>query len=105
MLYDNHMLQPINITAREMARNYKSVIEQVHQTKQPVIVQSQDQGEVAIVPLEALEKLQQMKDQQSAQALLNLAQEAEALPAAPNAPTDVSTNHDYYAWEKDKLEQ
>lgn len=43
----------------------------------------------------------------SAQALLDLAKHAENLPSEPGEPTDVSNNHDYYAWggEKSKGEQ
>lgn len=34
----------------------------------------------------------------SAQALLNLAKLAEQIPSKTGTPTDVSENHDYYAW-------
>lgn len=34
----------------------------------------------------------------SAQALVNLARLAEQIPTEPGGPSDVSINHDYYAW-------
>ncbi len=34
----------------------------------------------------------------SAKALIELAKLAEQLPSEPGEPTDVSENHDYYAW-------
>lgn len=34
----------------------------------------------------------------SAQALLDFAKMAEEIPTLPGTPTDVSTNHNYYAW-------
>lgn len=34
----------------------------------------------------------------SAQALLDFSKMAEKIPTLPGTPTDVSTNHDYYAW-------
>lgn len=34
----------------------------------------------------------------SAQALLNMAKLAEKTPTKPGSPTDISENHDYYAW-------
>lgn len=34
----------------------------------------------------------------SAQALLDFSKIAEKIPTLPGTPTDVSENHDYYAW-------
>ena len=38
----------------------------------------------------------------SGQALLNLAKLAEQMPTKPGAPTDISENHDFYAWGGEK---
>ncbi len=38
----------------------------------------------------------------STQALLNLAKLAEQIATKPGTPTDISENHDYYAWGGEK---
>jgi predicted DNA-binding protein len=38
----------------------------------------------------------------SAQALLDLAKLGEQIPTKPGTPTDISINHDYYAWGGEK---
>ncbi len=49
---------------------------------------------------EGLERLHPKSS--SAQALLDLAKMAEKFPTRPGDPTDISTNHDYYAWGGEK---
>ena len=45
---------------------------------------------------EGLERIYPKSD--SAQALLDFSKKAENIPTPPGSPTDVSVNHDYYAW-------
>lgn len=51
---------------------------------------------------EGLKKTQTIKSN-SANALVELAKMADKLPSDPNDPKDLSINHNYYAWGKDKL--
>lgn len=90
------------ITPREIARNYKQIFEKVKKTKQPVVVVSQKQPQVAIVSLDDLEKLQQLKYKNSGKALLDIAKEAHQILKDANLPKDLAQNHDYYAWGGEK---
>ncbi len=57
------MLLSINTTsAREVQRNYKSIVKKVKKTNQPVIVISKNEPEVAIVSLELLERYEQLQN-------------------------------------------
>jgi PHD/YefM family antitoxin component YafN of YafNO toxin-antitoxin module len=92
------MINTQSIPAREMARNYKSIIAKVKQTKEPVILSTQDQAEAAIISLEDLEKLKQLKSQQSAQALQKIGDLAQTIKG--EAPRDLSQNLDAYTWDE-----
>lgn len=92
------MLTPNNITARDILRNYKQVFDKVKNTKQPAVVMSQKEPQVAIVSLDDLEKLQKLRYQNSAKALLDVAKKVNKLLKDEKLPKDLSENHDYYAW-------
>src|SRR3954453_11031165 len=66
-----YMLQPIIVTARDILRNYKNIITKVKDTKQPALVMSQKEPQVAIVSLEDFEKLQNLRYKNSAKSLLD----------------------------------
>src|SRR4051812_10021899 len=68
-----YMLQPITVTARDISRNYKNIITKVKDTKQPALVMSQKEPQVAIVSLEDFEKLQNLRYKDSAKSLLDTA--------------------------------
>ena len=64
-------------------------------------VKSRPEAEVVRDAIEeGLEKLHPKSS--SAQALLDFAKEAEKIPIDPRDPTDLSVNHDYYAWGGEK---
>lgn len=90
------MLNTVNITARDILRNYKKVFEKVKKTKQPAVVMSQKEAQVAIVSLEDLEKLNQIKNKQSTKALLDL---AGIIPKGSGLPADLSKKHNEYTWD------
>ncbi len=58
------------ITAREILRNYKQIFAKVKQTRQPAVVMSQKEPQVAIVSLEDLKVLESYKNKNSAKALI-----------------------------------
>lgn len=90
------MLDHITITARDILRNYKEVFDTVKRTKQPAVVVSQKEPQVAIVPLEDLEKLRQLKKKQSTKALLDM---AGVIPKGSGLPVDLSEKHNEYTWD------
>ena len=83
------------ITTRDILRNYKQVFDKVKKTKHPVIVMSQKQAQVAIVPLEDLERLKLLKNRQSTKALLDMA----GIIPKGSVPSDLSEKHDKYTWD------
>jgi prevent-host-death family protein len=95
------MLHTQLITARKLLRNYKQVVEEVNRTKKPTIVTSNNEKQVAIIPVEDLQDLEKGKAQKSGQALLNLSQLFDPKKKS-NTPKDLATNHDYYAWGGEK---
>lgn len=90
------MLNTVTVTARDILRNYKEVFDKVKRTKQPAVVMSQKQPQVAIVSLEDLEKLGQIKNKQSTKALLDL---AGIIPKGSGLPSDLSKKHNEYTWD------
>jgi hypothetical protein len=86
------------VSARDMQRNYRDILERVKQTGQAALLMSQKEPQAAIVRLEDLEKLSQARRKNSAQALLDLAQEVQALLKDETLPADLSQKHDYYLW-------
>ncbi len=91
------MLDAITVNARDILRNYKQVFDTVKKTKQPVVVISQKEPQVAIVPIEDLEKLRQLKNKQSTKALLDM---AGIIPKGSGLPADLSQRHNEYAWDQ-----
>lgn len=89
------MLNTTTITARDILRNYKEVFNKVKKTKQPAVVVSQKEPQVAIVSLDDLERLKILKNIQSTKALLDL---AGIIPKGSGLPTDLSEKHDEYTW-------
>ena len=86
------------VSARDMQRNYRDIVERVRQTGQPALLMSQKQPQAAIVRLGDLEKLSQARRKNSAQALLELAREVQELLKDETLPADLSQKHDYYLW-------
>lgn len=89
------MLNTTTVTARDILRNYREVFDKVKETKQPAVVISQKEPQVAIVPMEDLEKLKQLKNKQSTKALLDL---AGIIPKGSGLPSDLSKKHNEYTW-------
>lgn len=98
------MLNTITVTARDILRNYKEVFDKVKKTKQPAVVVSQKEPQVGIISLDDLKRLEeldnQMKYQASTQSLLETAGKVRKVLKDKNLPKDLSTNHDYYHYEK-----
>lgn len=90
------MLNTVTVTARDILRNYKEVFDKVKKTKQPAVVVSRKEPQVAIVSLDDLEKLKVLKNKQSTKALLDL---AGIIPKGSGLPADLSVNHNKYAWD------
>jgi prevent-host-death family protein len=103
-MYVNGVLSPYMqthmISARDIQRNYKAVVDRVKHTKQPAILMSQKEPQAVIVSVEDFEKLQEMRKRNSARAALSFAKEVRALLKDENLPADLSTRHDYYLWEE-----
>jgi len=95
------MLQPITVTARDILRNYKTIITKVKDTKQPALVMSQKEPQVAIVSLEDFEKLQNLRYKNSAKSLLDTAMQVRELLKNETLPADLSKRHDFYNSEND----
>lgn len=90
------MITPINVSSRDIVRNYKTIFETVKKTKKPAVVISKKQAQVAIIPMEDLAKLQQIKNKQSTKALFDL---AGTIPKGSGLPADLSEKHDEYTWD------
>lgn len=92
------MLSPSYITARDIIRNYKAVFDKVKKTKEPAVIVSRKEPQVVIVSIEDFNKMQRIK---STKNLLDLSKEVRHLLKYENLPTDLSANHDRYAWDKE----
>lgn len=90
------MLNTTTVTARDILRNYKEVFDKVKKTKQPAVVISRKEPQVAIVSLDDLERLKILKNKQSTKALLDL---AGIIPKGSGLPADLSKKHDEYTWD------
>lgn len=90
------MLIAKTVTAREILRNYKGVFDGVKRTKQPAVVLSQKQPQVAIISMDDLKELQEAKERKSTKALLDL---AGLIPKGSGLPRDLAEKHDEYTWE------
>lgn len=90
------MLNTTIITARDILRNYRRVFDQVKKTKRPVVIVSQKEPQVAIIPLDDLERLKALKNKQSTKALLDM---AGIIPKGSGLPKDLSDKHDAYTWD------
>lgn len=90
-------------------RQYKRVIEQVKTTKEPAVVVSQRQPQVAIVSLDDLDQLTQLHARSGGQVLLDTARRVRELLKDEHLPADLSMHHDHYLWdntgEDDPVEQ
>ena len=90
------MQNTVTVTARDILRNYKNVFDKVKKTKQPAVVISQKEPQVAIISLDDLEKLRVLKNKQSTKALLDL---SGIIPKGSGLPVDLSGKHDEYTWD------
>jgi len=90
------MLNTINVTVREILRNYREVFDRVKKTKQPAVVISQREPQVAIISLDDLEKLKILKNKQSTKALLGM---VGIIPKGSGLPGDLSKKHNDYTWD------
>ena len=90
------MLNTVTVTARDILRNYREVFDKVKKTKQPAVVISQKEPQVAVVAVDDLERLKVLKNKQSTKALLDL---AGIIPKGSGLPADLSGRHDEYTWD------
>lgn len=93
------------VTAREMLRNHKEIIERVRKTKQPAIVVNQKKPQVAIVSIDDLEELRRLRLIKAIEGFQTLAAEIAQQHKDNPLPSDLSTKHnDYFveAWEGQK---
>jgi prevent-host-death family protein len=89
-----------SITPRDILRNYKNVFDKVKKTKQPVVVFSHKEPQVAIVSLDDLEKLQALHYRDSTKLLLDFANKARGILVEEKLPKDLAAEHDKYLWGK-----
>lgn len=87
------------VTTRQMLRQHKAVFQHVKTTRQPAVVLSEDEPQVAIVSLGDLETLHQLRLTHSARALQTTAQRVRELLHDERLPRDLAARHDVYAWE------
>ena len=101
MLYIVYIMLSIRtITARDILRNYKEVFTRIKKSKEPAVVMTKNEPQVAIISLEQLEQLKQFQYKQSAQSLLNLSKKVNKLieDSGEKFPGDLSANHDKYLY-------
>ena len=91
------MLNTYTVTARDILRNYKEVFGKVKKTKQPAVVVSQKEPQVAIISLDDLENLKLLKNIQSTKALLDM---SGIIHKKSGLPSDLSEKHDEYTWDR-----
>jgi prevent-host-death family protein len=96
------MMPPMTITTRDILRNYKLIINQIRETKQPAIIVSQKEPQVAIVSLDDFKNLQNMRFKNSAKSLLDTAVKVRELLKDEKLPADLSERHDFYNFEEEK---
>jgi PHD/YefM family antitoxin component YafN of YafNO toxin-antitoxin module len=100
------MMQPTNVTARDILRNYKAIITKVKTTKQPAIVVSKKEPQVAIVSMGDLQRLTELdqleRNQRSTKSLLETAMKIRELLKDEKLPKDLSVNHDIYHYEEEE---
>lgn len=78
------MLNLNTISARDLQKSYRSIINKVKSKKQPVILTTKNQPQAAIVSLEDLDKLQQIKYKQGSLEMLKfIAEHKEELRGLP----------------------
>lgn len=92
------MFQPFTVTARDVLRHYKKVINKVKDTRRPAIIMSQKQPQAVIVSLEDFEKLQALRYKKSAKVLLDAILKIRELLKDEKLPADLSEKHDYYIY-------
>ena len=91
MMY-NIIMQRISVhISDETKQRIDLVAKAKHMVEAELIREALDKGLKVIYPKSS-----------SAQALLDLADMAKGLPSQPNESTDISENHDYYAWGGEK---
>jgi prevent-host-death family protein len=84
------------VSSRDMQRGYKGIVERVKHTKQPALVLSQNEPQVAIVSLDDYEELRRIRLQKGFEELQRLAQQISEEHKDNPLPTDMSINHDKY---------
>src|SRR5215212_10413402 len=88
------------VSARDIHRNYKQVVESVRHKKESAVLMNQREAQAVIISIEDFQELQEMRKKNSAQNLLDWAHEMQELLKGEKLPTDLSTRHDYYLWEE-----
>jgi prevent-host-death family protein len=88
------------VSARDIHRNYKSVVDRVRQTRHAAVLMSQKEAQAVIVSVEDFQELQEMRKKNSAQNLLDWAHEVREMVKGEKLPADLATRHDYYLWEE-----
>ena len=88
------------VSARDIQRSYKQVVERVRQKKEAAVLMRQREAQAVIVSIEDFQELQEMRKKNSAQNLLDWAHEMRELLKGEKLPSDLSTRHDYYLWEE-----
>lgn len=92
------MFTTTHVTTRDLLRNFKRVIKQVKTTKEPAVVVSQKEPQVAIVSLGDLEALRDLRYRNSGKALRETANRIRFLLKDEHLPPDLSVEHDKYLW-------
>lgn len=92
------MLTPMTISTRDILRKHKEVFAHVQETKQPTVVVSQHEPQVAIVSLEDLERLEQLRYRDAVRGLQVAVKRVRELLKDEHLPRDLAGRHDDYLW-------
>ena len=88
------------ITARDLARDQKTVIDNVLSRGKPVVVTHHNIPKVAIVDIKMLGFIEHENALRKTRNLINMGKEAEVIwrKLKIKGPKDLSVNHDKYTW-------
>lgn len=95
------MFTTTNVTTRDLLRNYKRVINKVKTTKEPAVVVSQKEPQVAIVSLADLQALRELRYRDSGRVLRETADRIRTVLKDEHLPADLSVHHDDYLWQEE----
>lgn len=89
-------MNTVTVTARELLRDQKSILERIKATKQPTIVVANKEPQVAILPLEDVEELRKLRQKEALGVLIKLVDNIALESKGSPLPSDLAQQHDTY---------